>query len=102
MFNIPITSDCVIQIEVKTGGYGSQYVNDATVDGALLDGDSTLDILQFQYQEGSNGIYQGIISAETTNTLTHGKEYVICVDAATPSALKRKWIYAIARRAEAH
>lgn len=101
MYIINITSDCVIQIEIKTGGYSPQYVADATVDGALLDGDSTLDTLQFQYQ-GSNGIYQGIIPAEITNTLTHGKEYVVCVDATTPSALNRKWIYAVARRSEAH
>jgi hypothetical protein len=90
--SLEIGSDSVVTVnglrDVRTG----EFINAATVTGALKDssGEPIYGLFAFAYREDSDGIYDGVIPASVTSDLEECETYILEVSASADSTT-RQW-----------
>jgi hypothetical protein len=79
---IYIDSDTVFLWHGMKDSLTGAYIEDATVTGSLQDLDGTeLQSFSFDFIEGSNGDYEGTITAAMTSGLNPCREYLVAITA---------------------
>jgi hypothetical protein len=79
---IYLDSDTVFLWQGMRDSVTGSYVNDASVAGSLQDLDGTeLQSFSFSYIDGSNGDYEGTVSAAMTTGLDPSGEYYVAITA---------------------
>lgn len=74
---LAIGSTVLLTLTGHADSVTGNYINDAVVVAAVLDGSTTLFSTTLAYVASSNGNYQGTFTAVQTATLTPGKSYTI-------------------------
>jgi hypothetical protein len=77
---IYIGSDTLFKWDLMKDIYGN-YVNDASVQGTLYDGDTALHVFDFDYVVASDGQYIGVVPASVTENLEQCKDYTVEITA---------------------
>lgn len=91
--NLSIGSTELVTLYSLIDNLTGQFVNNATVSGALLDRDrsTTLTTFSMPYVVASNGEYQGTITSGTTAALTNGTTYQVRVTANAGGNVRVFW-----------